>query len=210
MVNKSIIILIAAGVLIVTVVIFVVLLRFKSSGKVATPISEIQQTPSIAEELSTWTDQSGFSFQYPQSLSLNSHDEDKENYAHIELTSATHPGNLIVWVKDTEVGSIDDWIKQEKIQGSLDSTLGSEAAKKVLISGDSSKILTSSIKDGYLYQIEVNPKDFNYWNKISDLISSTYKFLPIQEKTGKTSVSAENTSDNSSTEEGSSDEEVVE
>src|SRR3990167_11111285 len=74
--------------------------KYQSATKIAIPVDNTQPTPIPEEELATWTDQSEFSFQYPKSLKLNPHDEDTENYAHVELTSSTYPGNLIIWVKD--------------------------------------------------------------------------------------------------------------
>ncbi len=141
----------------------------------------VSPTPVIIEEKTIWNDQSGFTVQYPISLKLNPHDEDKENYAHLEFTSATHSGNLIVWAKDSTAGSIDDFVKIKKLEGTIDTTLGGETAKKVLDS-KTKQIIISTIKNGYLYQVEVNPTDSEYWNRIFNDVSSSFQFK-IQEKT---------------------------
>ena len=68
---------------------------------VITPVSQQQAvsgTP-IPVKLLTWNDPNGFSFQYPEGLVINKHDEDRENYAYLEFTHSAHPGNVIVWGK---------------------------------------------------------------------------------------------------------------
>lgn len=138
--------------------------------------SNILPTPTIAEELTTWKDQSGFSFQYPKSLKLDPHEEDQENYAHLELTSATFSGSLIVWAKDTTAEDIEGWIKQKKIENAFDSNLGGEKAKKILTSDNVNKANISTIYEDYLYQIEANLSD-DYWNKVYETVSSSFHFI---------------------------------
>lgn len=149
----------------------------KSPAKIAYP--SVSPTPQ-QEELAVWEDQSEFSFQYPKSLTLDPHDEDKENYAHVELTSSSRPGNIIVWTKDTTSTSLENWVKDNKVVGSLDSALGENSAKKVLTNTGDQKLTLTTIRNGYLYQIEANLTDFDYWNKIFEIVSSTYKFIPGQ------------------------------
>lgn len=169
------------GLLIVSLTLF----SQKKGKAVVIPVSP---TPVVVEEKTTWNDQSGFSFQYPKSLTLNPHDEDKENYAHLELTSATHSGNLIIWAKDTTAATIADFVKIKKIEGAIDTTLGGETAKKVL-DPDTKQIIISTIKNGYLYQIEVNLTDSEYWNPIFNDISSSFKFN--EEKVQKSIIAPE-------------------
>jgi hypothetical protein len=178
---------------------------YKNSHKVISPVTQIQPPTPTPEALVTWTDQSQFSFQYPKSLTLNPHDEDKTNYAHVELTSATHSGNLIVWTKDTTAASIDDWAKQIKVANSLDSTLGGEPAKIILTSEGNEQITLTGIHGGYLYQVEVNPRDSDYWNQVFNTVTSTYKFTGQIENTQDDSKTAQPPADS-----GSDDEEVVE
>jgi hypothetical protein len=167
----------------VIILILVVYLRDRFSVKTQ-PSSQVQPTPVVSEESASWEDQSGFDIQYPKSLKLDPHDEDQENYAHLELTSATYSGSLIVWTKDTEALDIDTWVKQNKIQNAIDSTLGGEKAVKVLESGASKKLVTTTIYNGYLYQIEANLADENYWNKVYNQVSSSFKFVQTETTSG--------------------------
>ncbi len=174
--------------------------------QVTSPVANVQPTPLPAEELAEWVDQSEFSFKYPKSLKLDPHVEDQKNYAHVELTVPDKSGNLIIWVKDTNAEDIEDWIKKEKISSAIDSTLGGEPAKKVLGSEGDSKLTLTTIRGGYLYQIEVNDKGENYWNKIFEIIAPSFKFVSVEkektEENGGESAPVE--------EEFTGDEEVIE
>lgn len=197
--SKKKIVLICGLVVIVIGGIAFVTFNLTRSEEILSPAVSFQLTPTPAEEkLAFWKDQAEFSFQYPESLILDPHDEDQENYAHVELKSATYSGNLIVWVKDTFATDITDWERKEKINNAIDSTLDGEKAKKVLFTGESKKIITSSIYGGYLYQIEVNPTDFDYWNRVYNQVITSFKFIStgaVGSKTTVTSLEGEETND---------------
>ena len=60
----------------------------------------LTERPVVAQpqgKLLSWDDPAGFTFQYAEGLTVNKHDEDKDNYAHLEITNASQPGKLIVW-----------------------------------------------------------------------------------------------------------------
>jgi len=173
---------------------------------IVSPIgSEILPTPTVVEPLVLWQDQSEFSFRYPASLKLDPHDEDKENYAHIEITSASHSGNLIIWTKDTQASDNDDWIKKEKIQGAIDTVLASIPAKKFLSGGDPKILTTIVVRNGYLYQIEAKLSDSEYWNKVYETVTSSFEFTQIEKE-----ASTKNTTNGSTFGQESAGEEIFE
>ncbi len=179
------------------------------SKKFISPVSDILPTPLLeSQEMATWVDQSEFSFQYPKNLKLNPHDEDEENYAHIELSSATNAGNLVIWVKDTEASDIDEWVKQIKAKNAIDSTLGGEMAKKILITNGTQKITVATIRNGYLYQIDVELTDAAFWNKIYETVVSSFKF--VEPSVQKNNTSSHGISETSTNEDYSEDEEWIE
>jgi len=178
--------------------------------RLVSPIGSIQPTPSASEELTTWVDQAEFSFQYPKSLKLDPHEEDQENYAHVELTSATHSGSLIIWVKDTTAEDTEAWAKETKLIGAIDSTLGGLPAKKTL-TNEQKQLIVTAIRNGYLYQIETNLTDATYWNQVYETVSSNFKFVEGGPKTNDSSVDT-SSYDNSNAGGGEvyEDEEVIE
>ena len=72
----------------------------------------------ILIEYATWKDPLGITFSYPVDAIIDKHDEDKENYMHVEITSATHSGGLVLWAKDLPKGVTDllSWAKKKQRQ----------------------------------------------------------------------------------------------
>ena len=133
-------------------------------------------------KLLDWKDPAGFMFQYPEGVVINKHDEDKQNYAHVEITHPANRGRLIVWVKDTTALDVAAWVKTEKTfrDGSIiDTTLGSKPAKKILLTTPIKKVIVGTIFDELLWFIEVEPGEGDYWQKTFDTISSSFKFTPL-------------------------------
>lgn len=209
--NKKIIIILSGITVIIVTVILGIFLYVKSSVKTDMTVS-VSPTPGIPEELILWNDQSGFSFQYPKSLELNPHEEDKENYANLELTSATHSGSLIIWAKDTTAEDIDDWIKKEKINGEIDSTLGGESAKKIIKGEEIKKVIIATIYNGYLYEIEANLNTPVYWNQVFSKVTSTFRFIEPQKSRSKNNIPVQEDTSESTYDDPtiSGDEEVIE
>lgn len=166
---------------------------FRPLSPVASPSTD-QPTPvpSPVVETTEWKDQSEFRFTYPKILSLNPHDEDTTNYAHIELTSADHPGSITVWAKDTTAKTIDAWATKEKVTGAIDTTLAGIPAKKAKKNEESDAILISTIRNGYLYQLEVLPTDADFWNPVFDQVNSSFTFFTPEESAGQAPAPAGN------------------
>jgi len=118
----------------------------RTTGSGPTPTVAITPLPTY-EPLEQWTDPAQFTFQYPKAVTLNPHEEDKINYAHVELTADRHPGRIIFWVKDTAAATLDDWVKKEKQTAAIDTTLGGLPAKKSLGTKENTIILTT-IRNG--------------------------------------------------------------
>lgn len=153
-------------------------------------LSSTQTQNQTAEELVLWEDQAGFSFKYPKELSFDKHDEDQENYAHIEFTSATHSGRLIVWAKDTTYPDVSSWVTKDKTltgSASIDTTLGGEPAMKLVISTPTKKYVTGAIIDQILFTIEAEPIEGDtYWQKVYETITSNFLFTPTDTSSSDT------------------------
>lgn len=151
--------------------------------------TEQQAAPTPAAErpqLLTWNDPNGFTFQYPEGLSINKHDEDKENYAHLEFTHPDHPGKLIVWGKDPAKGVSDlsTWVKNEKrFTGAnvLDTELGSKAGKKVMIEGVNRMLIVGTVYDGIVWTVEATLEEAPFWTDVHTGVADSFKFIPVKE-----------------------------
>ena len=166
---------IVTGVIVVLGVVAAGVLFFSQKNtKVLSPGGAFIPTPTAVPEvtLTTWTDPAGFSFQYPNDLSVNTHEDDNVNYAHVELTSATHSGSIIVWASDVSAA----W--PPKVGTSIDTTLGGVAAKKILISTPSAKLIVGAVSEGLVFKIEGTLTDKPYWQTVEDGIVKTFTFTP--------------------------------
>jgi hypothetical protein len=137
--------------------------------------------PTTTVDLTTWTDEAGFSFQYPKDLTVNKHEEDNDNYAHVELTSKDHPGNIIVWVKDlpSGVSTLDSWVKKiYPTATSIDTTLGGEPAKKILVSVPIKMLTVGTISENLLFLVEGTLTDNEYWSGVHKTITDSFAFTP--------------------------------
>src|SRR4030042_2648000 len=131
----------------------------------------------------TWDDPAGFTFSYPQDLSVNKHDEDQVNYAHIELTQSAHPGNIIVWAKDTTAGDATAWVRTEKEYKNaniFDTTLGGQPAKKIILTSPRKAIVVGTVYDELLWTIEQEASDSAYWAPVFQSIVDSYQFKPLE------------------------------
>lgn len=152
-----------------------------------TPASDVFVTnpaPTAAPKLVTWNDPAGFTFQYPEGLTVNKHDEDKVNYAHVELTDSSHPGGLIVWVKDLPKGVADtvSWGKKMATPSSalsFDTTLGGQPAQKIMVSGTPKTVTVGVVWDGVLWYVEATLSDESYWQSVYDTVANSFAFQPL-------------------------------
>lgn len=152
----------------------------QQNTKVISP-GEVVSAPTPAVEMATWNDVAGFSFQSPKDLSVNKHEEDPDNYAHVELISRDHPGNIIVWVKDLPPGvtTLDSWVKKLYPGATiLDTKLGGEPAKKILTTTPVKMLTVGAISDNLLFSVEGTLTDSEYWSRVHDTVTGSFAFTP--------------------------------
>jgi len=197
-------ILIIAGILIgcisVSIILFFNRQRIFSQKKVQ-KTTEMSASLTPKEEVVTWDDPAGFSFQYPKGLSMDKHDEDQENYAHIELTSADHKGRVIIWAKDTTATTIAQWLKNEKSleeATSIDTTLGGNEAKKIIVKEPKVKQITATLDEDIVVVVETELDDEEFWQNVNDTIVGSFRFSTTQKE--GTSGGASTTSEEPSAE----------
>lgn len=148
---------------------------------------EVEATPTpTPSKLLTWNDPNGFTFQYPEGSSVNKHDEDKENYAHLEFTHPDHAGSLIVWGKDPIRGVTDttSWVKNEKRfigASTLDTQFGGQAAKKIIIEGITRVLVTGTVYDNIVWSVEAKLEDAEFWTSVHTKIVDSFAFVPVKE-----------------------------
>lgn len=167
-------------------------LYIASSGRGSKPpeIGGAAISPTPAPTLITWDDPAGFAIQYPESLVLNKHDEDKINYAHLEFTDPSHAGALYIWVTDLPTGVSDTatWGKKMSTPSSaisFDTSLAGQSAQKILVSGPEKTVTVGVVYDGVLWYIEAKLTDESYWQGVYDTIVQSFAFKPLASEQGQ-------------------------
>lgn len=158
----------------------------KSNKKTAELSSGKDMSTSSAKNESTWEDPLGFSFKYDSRLKVDKHDEDQENYAHVELTHLQNPGRIIVWAKDLPLTkslsnpiNLADWVKDNaefKNAGVLETTLGGIEAKKILLTDAAQKQFIVTFYDDLLYLIESDFTINKFWEEEFTDIAQSFSF----------------------------------
>ncbi len=173
--------------IVTTIVLFVALAgayvwKTKKAVKMSEPIVSISPTPT-PQETAIWTDQAGFSFIYPKALKVNAHEEDTQNYAHLEFSHPDYPGRIIVWAKDTIAKDAAGWVKAEKTLKDgvfLDTTLAGEPGQKVLVSEPKKRVITATVDDAIVFYVEGEFDNSDYWTQTYDTMTSTFAFIPLE------------------------------
>lgn len=137
-------------------------------------------TPQIV--LKTWQDPAGFTFQYPETLTINNHPEDSENYAHLDV------GDLRLLMQDNKFKTIDDWAVTQK-GDAVDDILGGKPAVKVTLSD---KVIVGAIDNEVLVTIESPPSAA----QLFDQIVSSFEFVYPSPSPAKSSQTQPATDDN--------------
>lgn len=163
----------------------------KQQSKTTAKASLTSLTQQEQVDLETWKDPAGFTFQYLKGMDVNKHDEDMENYAHVEMTNKDHPGTLIVWAKDTTYSDVEAWVKNDPAvkEGSMvDSSMGNIPAKKIIITAPKKMYIIGTITDAILFTLEATPGEDSYWQNAFDTIAKSFQFTD-QETTASFSES---------------------
>lgn len=174
----------------VLLVVFIALLiggtiiYFKTKKK-STPLSPTYTIKETGKEvkLLQWEDPAGFKFSYPESIEIDSHEEDSENYAHLELTSPDREGKIIILMSDTNYSDIESWAKKESGEGQvIDTELAGSPAKKVAFTHPE-RILVAAIDIDVLIAIEMTPDEKNFWQGIFNKILASFELIPLEGET---------------------------
>ena len=182
MTRKTIILLILGLGLIVLGVLAVKLLGQKnpatSTGTNQQAVAKIQPSETLLE----YTDPAGFSFSYPDNLSLTKNEQiDNSTYADIQLSSKEVNGSLNLNISDSKFASIDDWLKLNK-GAEKEARLGNLKALEVKTSD---RLLLGALDQGIFFTIEMPLVEEDFWMKVYNKILQEFTFVPPpQENTG--------------------------
>ena len=154
-------------------------------------VTSISPTPTSVV-LSTWTDEAGFSFQYPEGILIDKNADDTVNYANLTFTDSKEPGSINILMSDDTYKTLDKWIASNaelKLGGTIDTTLGGKDGKKILTTTETiigvidSEVLVTIRRD-----LNLSPLLENTWQKITNTWTFIYPTPDVTKSTQTTTV----------------------
>ena len=175
--KKTLLLLFVAGGLITGALV----LFFRPQKSLSTPgTNQANRIVNVepSKTLKIYTDPSGFSFNYPDNLSLGNNElKDNNTYAQLQLTTKETGGSLSLKISDSKFKSIDEWVKQNtSTQPPKVVNLGNLKGLEIKV-GD--RLLLGVLDSGILFNIEVplgETKD--YWMKVYSSVIKDFSFAP--------------------------------
>ena len=152
--NKIFAIVIAGG--FSAALIITILLTQKPKNPISPATGVINNAPttdsSLPAQLKTYTNPSGFSFQYPKSLLLTEKKiNDQSIYAWVELTHPQKKGIVSIKLESSDLAKIDDWVGAGKIKkvklADLEGREFTDGSQTVTLALDQGGILISITTD---------------------------------------------------------------
>ena len=140
----------------------------------------IKQAGTGAGEVLTYTDLSGFSFEYSSDLKISEIEvDDPTVYSSLEMIGS-EPGKLTLRISDTKFKDIDSWQKDLE-KNEVISEVGLvmlDDISAVQFSYQAPRLRkTVGIENLVIYELEA-PADNGYWDNMSEKIRQSFKFDP--------------------------------
>jgi hypothetical protein len=171
---------------------------FKSQTKTPPKDTSSANPVVIEEKRNVWDDPAGFTFTYDASLVVNSHPEDQENYAHVELSKLGQSGKIIVWASDTAAQTTVGWVSGQKRfskTSTMDTTLGGQPAIKINGMQTTGVMTIGAVYDGLIFSIDAYASESASLASEFEKISDSFVFKPLEtDQTGQQSAAETGTS----------------
>lgn len=144
-----------------------------------------------SESLIEYKDPSGFSFNYPDDLSITKNEVDKATYADIQLYSKQISGSLNLKITDSKFAKIEDWLK-------LNKAASKESPKEVKLGNlqgleikTDDRLLLGALDQGILFTIEMPLIEQDYWMKVYSKVLTNFTFSPPDNSASQSSDSSD-------------------
>lgn len=175
------------------VTIYFVLNPVKQKNTLLNPLSQNTTKEILPSETSLeYTDPSGFSFNYPDNLSIKKQEiTDNNTYADIELFSKDINGSLSLKITDSKFATLDDWLKSNQLtsnENPKEVKLGSLKAMEVKLKD---RLILGALDSGILFNIEMPLIEENFWMKVYNKVLASFSFAS-PENASSTGASASN------------------
>lgn len=147
------------------------------------PVTKEKKETKPSETFIEYTDPAGFSFSYPDNVSISnvaSDDSadmiDPNSYADLQLFSKDVSGSINIKIADSKFKTLNDWLKANDIPNTnkpSDKTLGSLKAFEVKTSD---RLMLAAIDQGVLFTVEMPLVEQDFWSRVYDKVLADFSF----------------------------------
>ncbi len=174
--QKTLFLIILAVVIVAAGLLYFFSAPRKQSGSPYSP--EIIKEAKPSETFIEYSDPTGFSFNYPDNLSIEKTEEvDGNTYADLQLFSKDVSGSLALRITDTKLKTIEDWAKEISTNTPTEKKLGNLKALEIKTSD---RLMLGAIDQGVLFSIEVPLLEQDFWMKVYEIILSEFTFVATE------------------------------
>lgn len=139
--------------------------------------SKITKEAAPSEVLTVYSDPSGFTFSYPDNLSIEKKEiEDDSVYTDLQLSSKDVSGSLSLKIADSKFVSLKDWVKENTTSAVTPKELkmGSLTAEEIKLPD---RVLLGALDQGILFTVEMPAVEEKFWGKVYDKVLSSFSFV---------------------------------
>lgn len=173
-------ILIGAALLLVLAILIIFINRGGQKTDLKNPTSkDMAEAPKVvpSETYIDYSDPSGFSFSYPDNLSLTKNDEvDNNTYADIQLYAKGVNGSLSLNISDTKLKTLEEWLKQNQISSKVTPKEVKLGSLKALEVKTTDRLMLGAIDQGILFTVEMPLIEEDFWMKVYGKVVSDFAF----------------------------------
>jgi hypothetical protein len=158
-----------------------------TSQKTGLSIPEAKKEVTPSKTFIEYEDPSGFSFSYPDNVSLSNRASedidqvsDPDAYAQLQLFSKDKSGSLNLKIADTKFKTLEEWLKANNIPETLtpeEKKLGDLKAFEVKTKD---RLMLAALDQGVLFTIESPLIEEAFWNEVYNKVVSDFSFAPPQ------------------------------
>lgn len=152
-----------------------------SKKSLPSPLTILPKAPKTAapsETFKEYADPSGFSFEFPDNLSLTNNEiTDNSTYADLQLSSKDVNGSLSLKITDSKFKSLGQWQESLKIptnQTPKGVKLGNLDAQEIQ---QTDRLLLAALDKGVLFTIEIPEIEKDFWMKVYNKILASFSFV---------------------------------
>ena len=175
---KKMLLVVVLTILAGVIVFFII--RPKPKKVEMSPVLSPSPTP-ISVTLATWNDEAGFSFLYPEGITIDKHAEDTVNYANLTFTDKDQ-GSIDIVMSDND-NTLDKWTN------AIDTVLGEKDGKKNMTdTGMTIGVVDNDVLVTLTRTTKLSPLLEAAWQNITDSWKFVYPTPKAAQKTQTTTI----------------------